>query len=312
MRAAITPSRPVMWLAALIALLSAAVASYGLASWSPGGSPETLTLRGERVFLFGRGLYRYDTLLNGAGFAGVDVVTLALAIPLLTVAVMLYRRGSVRGSLLLTGTLAYFLYNYASMAFGAAYNETFLAYVAIFSASLFALIATWASIDLDRLPMHISPRLPRWTIALYLIAVATFLAVAWGGDVIWSLATGHTPTALGSYTTVVTYVLDLGVVAPTLILAALLLIRGSAVGLLLASTMLTLMFTIGTALIAQSAAIVVEGVPLTRAAIVGLVVSFGILCVIGIVLAAVLLRCVSDAPVPDYGKFHPRTAPALC
>jgi hypothetical protein len=76
--------------------------------------------------------------------------------------------------------------------------------------------------------------------------------------------------------------------------------------------MLTLMFTIGTALIAQSAAIVVEGVPLTRAAIVGLVVSFGILCVIGIVLAAVFLRCVSDAPVPDYGKFHPRTAPALC
>ena len=297
-RTTITPSRTVTWLAAVIALLASTAASYGLASWMPGGSPEAITLRGEHVFLVGRGLYRYDTLLIGAGFAGVDAVTLAIAIPLLIIAIVLYRRASVRGTLLLTGTLAYFVYNYASMALGAAYNELFLAYVAIFSASLFALIAACASIDLDRLPMHVSSRLPRWGIALYLAAVGKFLVVAWGGDVIWSLATGHTPKALGSYTTIVTYVLDLGVVAPMLIIAAVLLIRRSAAGLLLASTMLTLMFTIGTALIAQSAAIVLAGVALTRGEMIGLVISFGVLCVIGIVLGAVLMRHVSDEPIP--------------
>jgi hypothetical protein len=204
----------------------------------------------------------------------------------------------VRGALLLTGTLAYFLYNYASMAFGAAYNEMFLAYVAIVSASLFGVIAAFASFDLEQLPRHVDARLPRWVIALYLIAVAKFLVIAWAGDVAWSLATGHTPKALGAYTTVVTYVLDLAVVAPTLIVAAILLLRRSALGLLLASTMLTLMFTIGAALIAQSATIVLAGVVLTRGEIVGLVISFGVLCVTGIVLATVLLRHVSDKPIP--------------
>ena len=298
MRATVTPSRAVTWLAAVIALLASAAASYGLSSWTPGGSPETLTVRGDRVFLYGRGLYRYDTLLIGAGFAGVDAVTLAVAVPLLVIAVVLYRRGSVRGTLLLTGTLAYFLYTYASMAFGAAYNELFLVYVGIFSASLYALIAAIASVDLTGLPLHVSERLPRKAIAVYLFAVAKFLVIAWAGDVIWSLVTGRVPKALGAYTTVVTYVLDLGVVAPSLTIAAVLLLRRKALGLLLSSTMLTLMFTIGSALIVQSAAIVIAGIALTRGEMIGLVISFGVLCVIGIVLAAVLMHHVSDEPIP--------------
>jgi hypothetical protein len=35
------------------------------------------------------------------------------------ISALLYRRGSFRGALLLTGTLGYFLYNYASMALSA-------------------------------------------------------------------------------------------------------------------------------------------------------------------------------------------------
>src|SRR5688500_15318975 len=79
------------------------------------------TPRGESVQLYGRGIYRYDSLLIGSGFRGADAATLAVAVPLLVVAIHLYRRGSLRGGLLLTGTLAYFLYNYASMAVGAAF-----------------------------------------------------------------------------------------------------------------------------------------------------------------------------------------------
>jgi hypothetical protein len=45
---------------------------------------------------------------------------------------VLYRRGSLRGRLLLIGILTYFLYVYASIAFGAAYNALFLVYVGLF------------------------------------------------------------------------------------------------------------------------------------------------------------------------------------
>jgi len=41
---------------------------------------------------------------------------------------ILYQRGSMGGQLLLTGTLGYFLYLYASMALGAAYNRLFVVY----------------------------------------------------------------------------------------------------------------------------------------------------------------------------------------
>src|SRR5690349_19107342 len=105
------PSKAVMWLSILIAALAALAALVGL-FWHDAGSPFAVTtLRGETVQMYGQGLYRYETLRDGAGFRGVDLFALVVAIPLLMLGTQLYRRGSLRGGLLLTGTLAYFLYN---------------------------------------------------------------------------------------------------------------------------------------------------------------------------------------------------------
>lgn len=54
-----------------------------------------------------------------------------VGIPMLIFAIFLYRRGSLRSGLLLTGVLACFLYNSASVAFGAAYNPLYLLYTRI-------------------------------------------------------------------------------------------------------------------------------------------------------------------------------------
>ena len=56
----------------------------------------------------------------------------------------------------LSGVLAYFLYNYGSMAIGAAYNSLFLIYVALFSASLFGLVLVLTSLAVQALPAHFS------------------------------------------------------------------------------------------------------------------------------------------------------------
>ena len=152
-------SNPAIWLSSLIIVLALIAASLGLFWQNGGNSFSFTTLRGDTVSIAGRGLYRYDTTLMAMDFKAGDAVTLILGIPASIFSLLRYRRGSMRGGLLLAGTLAYFLYNYASMAFGAAYNHLFIVYVALMSASLFGLILTLMSFDLAMLPAHFSPHL---------------------------------------------------------------------------------------------------------------------------------------------------------
>src|SRR6266478_3763602 len=169
-------SKAVVWLSALIAVLALA-AGVGLFYQNGGSSFSFTTLHGQTVQLYGQGLYHYDTIASASQEKGQDVVTLFLGIPLLVVSLLLYRKGSLRGHLLLTGTLGYFLYTYGSMAFLTSYNPLFLAYVALFSASLFAFVLALTSFDLQSLSAHFSPHLPRRSFAVFLFAVGLFLFV---------------------------------------------------------------------------------------------------------------------------------------
>ena len=173
------PSRSVTWLASLIAARALVAASVGLFYPNGGSSFPLPTLHGLTAQIYGQGLYANDTSLVAVGFRAGDAVTLVLGVPLLVLSLLLYRRGSLKGGLLLLGVLAYFLYTYGSMAFGAAYNSLFLVYVALFAASLFALVLTMASFDLQGLPSHLSTGLPRLTIGIFLIVSGVILALVW-------------------------------------------------------------------------------------------------------------------------------------
>src|SRR5690242_14470426 len=109
-------SKIVVWLSSLIVVLALIAAAIGLFYQDGGSAFSFTTLRGQSVQIYGQGLYRYDTPIAAVGFRAADAMTLILAIPLLVISTMLYRRGSLKGKLLLTGVLAYFLYNYGSMA----------------------------------------------------------------------------------------------------------------------------------------------------------------------------------------------------
>jgi hypothetical protein len=74
---------------------------------------------------------------------------------------VLYRRGSLHGSLLLLGALAFLLYNAASLAFAVAFNNLFLVYIILLSASFFAFLYALMAIDLPDLPNRFSNHLPR-------------------------------------------------------------------------------------------------------------------------------------------------------
>jgi hypothetical protein len=297
------PSKAVIWLSALITLLALVAAAVGLVSQDSGNPFFFTTLRGETVQMYGQGLYRYETLRDGVGFKGADLFILVVGVPLLVLFTLRYHRGDLRSGLLLTGTLAYFLYNSASMTFGYAYNNLFLVYLAQFSASLFAFVLAFTSFDLKALPDRFSSRLPRHGIAGFLFAVGISLILVWGVmDILPALLAGKAP-ALTGHTTLPTHALDMGIIAPVAILAGVLLLRRVPLGYLLATTLLIVSSVLGAGVLALSVAQLLAGV-LTLIETVVFVVPFVILTVIGIWLTAILFRNFSEPALLRVATLH--------
>jgi hypothetical protein len=285
-------NKPLIWLSWLIAALALGAAGTGLFWQDRGSSYAFTTLHDQVVQISGRGLYHYDTIATASQEQSQDVVTVFLGVPLLVVSLLLSRRGSLRGHLLLAGTLGYFLYTYGSMAFLTAYNALFLVYVALFSASLFAFVLAFTSIDRQDLPSHFSSHLPRCSIAGFLFAVGLFLLLLWLGLLVPPLWQGHTPQGLESATTLVIQVLDLGIIVPVAVLSGLLLLRRAPLGYLLTSVVLIKSVTLGTAVSAMVVGQLLAGVQLPLIQIVG----FPLLALTGTVLTVVLLHHVSRGP----------------
>src|SRR5207302_1517843 len=125
-----------------------------------------------------------------------------------------YQRGSLRGGLLLVGTLVYFLYVYLSYAVGTSYNELFLLYIGLFSASLYALVLAFTSFNHQALAAHFSPRMPRRGPAVFMLVSGLVTLVVWIAPLLTALMEGRPPERLDHYTTKVTEALDAGTITP--------------------------------------------------------------------------------------------------
>lgn len=273
------------WLVPLIAMLALVVALAGL--WPGDGTPYPLTtFRGEQVTINARGLYYWDTVSTAAQMQANDLVTLVLGLPLLAVAFWLARRGSLRGRLLLTGTFGFFLYTYMSMCFGTAYNQLFLVYVALFGLSLYAFILSLMSFDLATLPARFSARLPRRGIAGVFGFTAAFLALAWLGRVAATFAPGSIPV-LENTTSMFIQAMDLALIGPLCVLAAVLLLRRSPWGYLLASVAVLKFVTMGLAVSLMALNQARVGVPISPVELV----VFPVITLLNLTLAVALLRC---------------------
>jgi len=276
------------WLIPLIFVLALIAALGGL--WPAAGQSYPLTnFRGEQVSINARGLYYWDAVSSAAQMQANDLVTLGLGLPLLAISCWLAGRGSLRGRLLLTGTLGFILYTYMSMCFGAAYNALFLVYVALFSLSLYAFILSMMSFDLNTLPAHFSVKLPRGWIAGLLFFAAAFLALAWLGRIAATFTPGAIP-ALDNVTSMFIQALDLGLIVPLCVLAGVLLLRRSAWGYLLASVGMLKFVTMGVAVSLMGLNMARLGVPVS---VVELLV-FPTITLINLVMVVILLKNISS------------------
>ena len=273
------------WLIPLIALLALFAALMGLFYQAPGQPYSHTNHRGEAVMINGQGLYYYDTVSSAAQTQANDLVALVVGLPLLAISTWLAFRGSLRGRLLLTGTVGFFLYTYLSMSMLAAYNALFLVYVALFGLSLYAFILSMMSFDLTDLRRHFSERLPRRWIAGLMFLVAGFLLLAWLGRIVPPLLQNQIP-ALENATTMVIQAMDLSLIVPLAILSGILLLRRSSWGYLLASVTLLKGVTLGLGVSAMAINMALKGV----ADSMGIMIPFLIITLLNLLMAVLLLK----------------------
>ena len=284
--------QPVLkWLTLLIGVLALFAAVMGLFYQTPGQAFQYTNHRGETAMINGRGLYFYDTVSSAAQMQGNDMITLVVGLPLLAVSTWLAFRGSLRGRLLLTGTMGFFLYTYLSMSMLTSYNALFLVYVALFTLSLYSFILSMLAYDLADLPRHFATRLPRRAIAVVLFAVGGFLFLAWMGKIVPPLLTNGTPP-LENTTTLVIQALDLALIAPLAILSGIMLLRRSAWGYLLASVTVLKGLTMALAVSTMGINMALQGVPDSLA----ILIPFLVLTALNLIVAVLLLRSIDTRP----------------
>lgn len=219
----------------LIGVLSLFSCILGLMNQDNTQTRDFLSITGETVKIYGSGLYKNDSLSVVAQGQASDFVTLFLAIPLLIFSLIKALKQSFKGSLLLIGTLAYFFYTYVSYTFLWTYNNLFIVYVALMSMSLFALILSIQTIDLNKLPSKFSNKLPLKLLSAYQFFIAVMIGMLWMGKIITSLLTNTPPIGLEHYTTLVIQAMDLGFVVPLAFLSGYLLLKKKPYGYLLTS-----------------------------------------------------------------------------
>jgi len=257
----------------VITIFAISAASYAVFSTQGAGQYEYRSIFGETVSIYGVGLYKHDSVSMAAQAIAQDYVTLFLGIPLLIFSLYLSRKGRLKGHLLLTGTLGYFLYTYASYSFLSMYNSLFLVYVILMSASFFAFTLAMMSFEIAKLPLFFKEKLPVKLIGGFLLFASFLFGMMWLGKIMKPLI-NHTPVeGIEHYTTLVIQALDLGFVVPIGIISGILLIKRKPFGYLLGPVIIIKDITLLTALTAMVLLQLQAGVevqPIVVALVIGL------------------------------------------
>ena len=164
---------------------------------------------------------------------GGDLATLVLAVPLLLGALILSARGSRRAQVVWVAMLGYAIYNYAYYVFGAEFNDVFLLHIAILSMSIFALALLAPRLDVAGIAARIrGGAAARW-IGAFLVVVGLGQGGLWAFLIVRFALTGELLADIPVDGQHLVFALDLALLAPTLVLAGILLFRRTAVGLVM-------------------------------------------------------------------------------
>jgi hypothetical protein len=270
---------PIHWVYAIILILTVWVASVGLYS-ADGGTPYVYTNQyGTAITLYGDGLYANDSFFKAPIFRASDATILFVVVPIFLF--FLIRNIAKQDKLsrsLLTSSIAMLLYYSASLSFGVVFNELHLPYIALFAGTLFSLIWLLSQEKTD----YSSIRLPYKSIHAFLIVSGVALIVAWLPDIITAMLKGTSLALIENYTTEITYVLDMGIIAPACFATVKLLRNRKPLGyevlviLLFVCSMVGIMVCVQTAFQSAAGIVLPIGALITKMAIFVALAAFSI------------------------------------
>lgn len=191
------------------------------------------SIRGETVTIYGKGLYKHmsaDVAIQGVA---QDYITLFIGIPFLLFALLWSTKNSLRGMLLLSGTLVYFFVTYLFYLSMGMYNEMFLVYALLLGTTFFAFVLTLFSYEFNNMKdIFTSQKLMR-NAGVFLIVNASLVTLLWLGVVVPPLINGAIyPKQLQHYTTLIVQGFDLGLLLPISFVVGILAIRKNNFGYL--------------------------------------------------------------------------------
>lgn len=239
-------------LVVLISIITILPTSLGIFSNGGSGRFDYDSVRGNKITIYGAGLYKHmsaDVAIQGIA---QDYITLFVGVPLLIISLFFFRRNSLRGLFVLSGTLLYFFLTYLFYTAMAMYNEMFLAYVVLLGTSFYTFILTLFSLDLDKIITSIKSNTIYKTAGVFLIINAALIALLWLSVIVPPLMDGSLfPKEVQHYTTLIVQGFDLGIFLPAAFITGYLAIRKNRFGLLFAPIYLIFLSILMTALVSK-------------------------------------------------------------
>jgi hypothetical protein len=251
-----------------ISILAIMATTAGIFSKSGPGEYDHISIRGETVLIFGKGIYQdmsVDVAIQGIA---QDVVTLCIAIPFLLATLFFARKGSLKGRIMLSGSLLYFFLTYLFYLAMAMFNPLFLVYVLLLSASFFALVLTLSSLYFENLSQYFHSKLPVKFLGGFLIFNAVVIGSLWLQVVIPPLFKEVIPVDLDHYTTLIVQGFDLALFLPISLISGVLLIKRVPIGYFLASVYFIFLSLLMTALSGKIIGMALMGVNVIPAIII--------------------------------------------
>jgi hypothetical protein len=232
------------------------------------------------------GVYR-DRQVVVAQSHGFDIGDL-IAVLILGLGLSWSTRGSVRGRLVAVGALGYLLYSFVTYAFLIVLNAATVLYIAVLGFGVWSFITGFARIDDHEADGLAGGRLYRRLTAGFMIVIASLFALTWLREIAGSVISGRLPAGLAAagWPMNPVYVLDLGLVVPTVVLGGLRLFRGKPGGLRLAVPFLVFLSLLSISVLLMTVFMAIGGQPL----VMPLLVVFVIALVVSTALAWVALR----------------------
>jgi hypothetical protein len=223
------------------------------------------------------GVYR-DPKVVIAQLHGFDIGNL-IAVLILGLGLTWSVRGSVRGRLVAVGALGYLLYSFVTYAFLIVLNAATLLYIAVLGFGVWSFITGFASVDDQKTERLAEGHLFRRLAAGFMIVIAALFALTWLREITGSVISGQLPAGLAAagWPMNPPYVLDLGLVIPIAVVAALRLLRSKPGGVRLAVPFLTFVSLLSLSVLLMTIFMAIDGqqlaMPLIAVFVVALTVS---------------------------------------